>query len=280
MSKIPHVTLNNNISMPQIGLGVYLMPSDQTAENVSHALESGYRLIDTAAAYGNEEGVGQGIKQSGLPREEIFVTTKLWNSEHQYDKALKAFETSLQKLGLEYIDLYLIHWPLPMEDQYLDAWKALEKIYKDGRAKAIGVSNFKQNHIDRLLQESEIVPAVLQIEIHPTFNQPELRQYASEHNIQVESWYPLGGQKSVGELLKLPLIVNMAQKYHKTPAQIVLRWHIELGLVTIPKSSHPARVKENIDIFDFQLTQDEVQAISALDTGVRLGSDPDTADFK
>jgi diketogulonate reductase-like aldo/keto reductase len=256
------------------------MPIEETSQNVTTAFENGYRLIDTAAAYRNEKGVGEAIHNSGIPREELFITTKLWNSEHGYDKALKAFDSSLKKLSLEYIDLYLIHWPLPMKNLYVETWKALEKIYKEGRVKAIGLSNFQLNHINKILQETEIVPAVLQIELHPTFNQPALRQYAKEHNIQVESWYPLGGQKSVEELLNLPLLVDMSKKYNKTTAQIVLRWHIQLSLVTIPKSSHPQRIKQNIDIFDFELTPEEVNSITALDKGIRLGADPDSADFK
>lgn len=280
MPAIPTVTLNNGISMPQLGFGVFLMPPDETAKYVSVAFENGYRLIDTAAAYRNEEGVGQAIRDSGLPREEIFVTSKLWNSEHGYDKALKAFDTSLNKLGLDYLDLYLIHWPLPMKNLYTETWKALEQIYKDGRVRAIGLSNFNPEYIDRILQAGDTVPAVLQIELHPTFNQPEVRRYAKEHGIQVECWYPLGGQRSKEQLLGLPLLTNLAKKYGKSPAQVVLRWHIQTGLVAIPKSANPARIKENINIFDFELSQEEVDSITALDKGMRIGSDPATASFE
>lgn len=278
MSDIPSVTLNNGIRMPQLGFGVFLMPKEQTVKSVLTALEHGYRLIDTAAAYYNEEEVGEAIRHSGIAREDIFVTSKLWNSDHGYDKAIKGFETSLKKLGLDYLDLYLMHWPYPQKGLTTQTWKGLEQVYKEGRVKAIGVSNFKPAHLERLLQETEIVPAVLQIELHPTFTQEDVRRYAKAHGIQVESWYPLGGQRSKDELLSVPLLTDLANKYGKTPAQIVLRWHIQLGLVVIPKSSHPDRIVENRTIFDFELSQEEMAAISALDTGVRLGPDPDTFD--
>ncbi|WP_052889256.1 aldo/keto reductase [Thermogemmatispora carboxidivorans] len=273
---IPWVTLNNGVRMPQLGLGVFLTPKEQTISSVLAAFENGYRLIDTAAAYRNEEEVGEAIRQSGLPREELFITSKLWNTDHGYDQALKGLETSLKKLGLDYLDLYLIHWPLPMKGLTVQTWKGLERAYKDGKVRAIGVSNFKPAHLERLLQESEVVPAVLQIELHPTFAQEETRNYAKAHGIQVESWFPLGGQGSKDTLLSTPLLRQLADKYGKTPAQIVLRWHVQLGLVVIPKSVHAERIRENCQIFDFELSQEEVAAISALDTGVRLGPDPDT----
>nr|BBH91998.1 oxidoreductase [Thermogemmatispora argillosa] len=275
---IPWVTLNNGVHMPQLGLGVFLTPKEQTIDSVLAAFENGYRLIDTAAAYHNEEEVGEAIRRSGLPREELFITSKLWNSDHGYDQALKGLETSLKKLGLDYLDLYLIHWPLPMKGLTVQTWKALERAYKDGKVRAIGVSNFKPAHLERLLQESEIVPAVLQIELHPTFTQEETRNYARAHGIQVESWFPLGGQRSKDTLLNMPLLTQLAAKYGKTPAQIVLRWHMQLGLVAIPKSVRPERIRENREIFDFELSQEDMAAISALDTGVRLGPDPDTFD--
>ena len=275
VSQIPMITLNNGVKMPQLGLGVYLMPKDQTAYNVKMALESGYRLIDTAAAYNNEMEVGRGVRESGISREEVFVTTKLWNTNHGYDQALQGFEMSLNKLGVSYIDLYLLHWPCPQKGLTLKTWKALEQIYKEGRVKAIGVCNFKIEHLEPLLEEAEIVPAVLQIEIHPTFTQENVRKYAQEKGIQVESWYPLGGQRSTKEELSLPLLTELAKKYHKTPAQIVLRWHTQLGLIVIPKSSHLERIKENGALFDFELSQKEVASISALDQGIRLGPDPE-----
>ncbi len=279
MSAIPLVRLNNGVLMPQLGLGTYGVPSDQSSKSVSVALVNGYRLIDTAAAYRNEEGVGEAIRNSGIPREEIFVTSKLWNSDHGYDNAIKGYETSLKKLGLDYLDLYLMHWPLPMKGLTAETWKGLERVYKEGRVKAIGVSNFKPKHIERLLQGTEIVPAVLQIEIHPSFIQEEVRQYAKDHGIQVESWYPLSGQSGRAKLLSLPLLTDLAVEHGKTPAQIVLRWHTQLGLVVIPKSSDPGRIRENRNIFDFELSQQEMAAISALDKDVRLGPDPDTANF-
>ncbi|KAB8140064.1 aldo/keto reductase [Chloroflexia bacterium SDU3-3] len=280
MANIPSVQLNNGVTMPQLGLGVYLVPDNETAATVAAALELGYRLIDTAAAYQNEEGVGQAVRASGIPRDEIFVTTKLWNAHHGYDKTLRAFDESLRKLGLDYVDLYLIHWPLPMKGLAGETWRALERIAKEGRARAIGLSNFTPAQIDQLLAQAEITPAALQIELHPTFNQPDVRKYASQHGITIESWYPLGGQRNKDSLLALPLLADLGKKYGKSPAQIVLRWHTQLGLVVIPKSSNPGRIKENSEIFDFTLAPDEVAAISALDTGVRLGPNPDTASFE
>jgi 2,5-diketo-D-gluconate reductase A len=273
---IPWVTLNNDIEMPQLGLGVYLVPNDQAAQIVTTALKNGYRLIDTATIYQNEEGVGKAIRNSGIPREEVFVTTKLWNTNHGYDNALRGFEASLNKLGLDYIDLYLIHWPNPKKGLAIETWKALEQVYKDGRVEAIGVSNFTPEHLNLLLQETEIVPAILQIEIHPFFTQERVRKYAKDHGIQVESWYPLGGQRNKEKLLNLPLFTKLAKKYDKTPAQIILRWHTQLGLVVIPKSSNPDRIKENGNIFDFEMSQEEITSISALDKDIRLGPDPDT----
>ncbi|HLJ66518.1 MAG TPA: aldo/keto reductase [Chloroflexota bacterium] len=278
-STVPFVTLNNGVRMPQLGLGVFLVRNDEAIRSVSTALEAGYRLIDTAAAYGNEAGVGEAIRRSGIPRDEIFLTSKLWNADHGYEKAVKGFETSLDKLGLEYLDLYLIHWPLPMRGLAAETWKGLEQVYSSGRVKAIGVSNFTPEHLEQLLQESDIVPAVDQVELHPTFTQQDLRRYAGEHGIQVESWYPLGGQRNKDALLSLPLLAGLAERHGKTPAQIILRWHIQLGLVVIPKSTNPGRIRENFAIFDFELSGEEMDAISALDRGVRLGADPNTADF-
>jgi 2,5-diketo-D-gluconate reductase A len=276
MPPIPMVTLNNGVRIPQLGLGVYLLSDDEMSQTVNVAFKNGYRLIDTASFYNNEKAVGIAIRNSQVPREEIFVTTKLWNTDQGYDRAFIAFETSLKKLGLDYIDLYLLHWPCPMKGLTIETWKALEKIYKEGRAKAIGVCNFKPTHLERLLQETEIVPAILQIEIHPTFIQEEVRKYAKQHNIQVESWHPLGGHKCIQELLSIPLFAKLGKKYGKTPAQIILHWHTQLGIIVIPKSSHPERIKENCNIFDFELSPEDVSAISALDKGQRLGPDPDT----
>jgi diketogulonate reductase-like aldo/keto reductase len=215
-SSVPLVTLNNGVRMPQFGLGVFLVPNHEAVKSVSIALETGYRLIDTAAAYRNEEGVGEAIRQSGIPREEIFVTSKLWNSDHGYDSAMEGFERSLDKLGLDYLDLYLIHWPVPMRGLAVETWKGLEQVYSSGRVKAIGVSNFTPEHLEGLLQATDTVPAVNQIELHPTFTQGDVRRYCAEHGIQVESWYPLGGQRSKDELLNQPLLVDLAKRYGKT----------------------------------------------------------------
>ncbi|MEU1664821.1 aldo/keto reductase [Streptomyces sparsogenes] len=273
MSKVPFITLNNGVRMPQLGFGVWQVPDDEAADAVSTALESGYRSIDTAAIYGNEEGTGRAIAASGLPRDELFVTTKLWNSDHGYDSTLRAFDTSLSKLGLEYVDLYLIHWPVPEADKYVDTWKAFEKIYAEGRAKAIGLSNFHPAHIQRLLSETEIAPVIDQIELHPQLQQAELRAFNSRHNIATEAWSPLGQGKGLLEDARLAAI---ADKHGKSPAQVVLRWHLDLGNVVIPKSVTPSRIKENIDVFDFELDADDLATIDGLDSGNRLGPDPDT----
>jgi len=273
MTDIPTLPLNNGLKMPQLGLGVWLIPADEVAGNVEAALASGYRLIDTAAIYKNEEGVGEGIRRSGVSREEIFVTSKLWNSDQGYDAAIKGFEASLERLGLDYLDLYLIHWPLPMFDQYVETWKALEQLYKDGRVKAIGVSNFQIPHLERLAAECEVVPAVNQIELHPRLTQEALRTYDKAHGITTESWSPLRGV--IGD--DMPEVIReLAQKHSKTPAQVILRWHIQLGLVVIPRSSKPERIQENRDIFDFELSDDDMATISALNRDERLGPDPDT----
>lgn len=274
MIEIPYVTLNNGVRMPHLGLGVFTLPKDETKTAVTAALDSGYRLIDTAAMYQNETAVGEAVRSSGIPREEIFVTSKLWNSDHGYDEALAAFDMTLERLGFDYLDLYLIHWPLVTDSRIEDTWRAFEKLYADGRVKAIGVSNFFAHHIDQLLASATVPPAVLQIELHPTFTQNELQQYARRHGIQIESWFPLGGRASGQRLLDLPKIASIAAKYGKTPAQIVLRWHTQMGLVPLPGSSDPAHIKENADIFDVTLTDEEIAAIADMDTGIRLGADP------
>jgi diketogulonate reductase-like aldo/keto reductase len=277
-STIPTVTLNNGVEIPQLGLGVFQTREGAEVEGaVSAALEAGYRLIDTAAIYGNEVGVGRAIKASGVPREEIFITTKLWNANHAYEDALRAFDESLSKLDCGYIDLYLIHWPLPMEGKFTQAWKAMEKLYGDKRTRAIGVSNFKPHHLEELLGASEIVPAVNQIELHPLFQQKETCAYCAEHGIAVESYSPL---MQGGEALEHPVVAGLAQKYGKTPAQVILRWHVQSGLIVIPKSARPERIRENFDIFDFELSADEMRQIDGMDQGRRIGADPDTASFK
>ncbi|GGN44539.1 aldo/keto reductase [Streptomyces kronopolitis] len=275
MSKVPSITLNNGIAMPQLGYGVWQIEDDQAFTAVGQALDAGYRSIDTAAIYGNEEGTGKALAASGLPREELFVTTKLWNGDQGYDATLKAFDTSLTKLGLEYVDLYLIHWPLPSRDTYVDTYKALEKIQADGRARAIGVSNFLPGHLERLLGETSVVPAVNQIELHPQFQQAESRAFHARHGIATEAWSPLGQGKG---LLEHAALAELAAKHGKTPAQVVLRWHLQLGNVVIPKSVTPSRIAENIDVFDFSLDDADLATLAALDSGNRLGPDPATFD--
>ncbi|MBW5421135.1 aldo/keto reductase [Streptomyces sp. BG9H] len=273
VSKVPPIILNNGVEMPQLGFGVWQVPDDEAEATVTTALEAGYRSIDTAAVYGNEEGTGKAIAASGVAREELFVTTKLWNSDQGYDATLRAFDTSLDKLGLDYVDLYLIHWPMPAKDSYVDTYKAFERIQADGRAKSIGVSNFLPEHLERLLSETSVIPAVNQIELHPHLQQRASREFHAEQGIATEAWSPLGQGKG---LLEVPAIVAIARKHGRTPAQVVLRWHIQLGNVVIPKSVTPSRIKENIDVFGFALDPEDMAAISALNEDRRLGSDPAT----
>lgn len=276
MSKVPPITLNNGVEMPQLGFGVWQVPDDEAETAVAEALQAGYRSIDTAAAYANEEGTGKAIARSGIPREELFVTTKLWNSDQGYDATLRAFDTSLSKLGLDYVDLYLIHWPLPSRDQYVDTYKAFEKLHADGRIRAIGVSNFLPEHLERLISETSVIPAVNQIELHPHLQQHAAREYHAEQGIATEAWSPLGQGKG---LLEVPAIVAIARKHDRTPAQVVLRWHIQLGNIVIPKSVTPSRIRENIAVFDFTLDAEDLAAISALNEDRRLGPDPATFDM-
>ncbi|MCP9206001.1 aldo/keto reductase [Streptomyces sp. NEAU-Y11] len=259
--------------MPQLGFGVWQVPDDEAQVAVRHALEAGYRSIDTAAIYGNEEGTGKALAASGIARDELFVTTKLWNSDQGHDAALRAFDTSLTKLGLDYVDLYLIHWPVPEADRFVDTWKALEKIYADGRAKAIGVSNFHPAHLQRLLSEGSVAPVIDQVELHPQLQQSELRAFNARHDIATEAWSPLGQGKG---LLEDPKLAAIGAKHGKTPAQVVLRWHLTLGNVVIPKSVTPSRIAENIDVFDFALDTEDLATLEAMDSGHRLGPDPDT----
>jgi 2,5-diketo-D-gluconate reductase A len=273
---VPAITLNNNVQMPQIGFGVFQVPPEHTERLVSIALEAGYRSIDTAAAYHNEHGVGRAIAASGLPREEIFVTTKLWNSDHGYERALRAFDASARRLALDVVDLYLIHWPVPMADRYVETWKALEKLAADGRVRAIGVSNFNPEHLRRLLAETATVPAVNQVELHPLFPQARLRALHAELGIATEAWSPL----AQGRVLAHPTITRLAKRYGVTPAQVVLRWHVQLGNIVIPKSVTPQRIRENIDVFGFELSAEDLAAIATLDTGRRIGPDPATVDWR
>jgi 2,5-diketo-D-gluconate reductase A len=272
MTQVPNITLNTGAEMPQLGFGVWQIGSDEVVEPVHVAIEAGYRSIDTAAAYGNEEGVGKAIATSDVPRSDLFITTKLWNDHQGYDSTLRAFDESLTKLGLDYVDLYLIHWPLAAKDAYIDTWKAFEKLHSEGRAKAIGVSNFQIPHLRRVFEETDVVPAVNQIELHPNLQQGDLRSFHNEHDIVTEAWSPLGQGKG---LLEDTTLVSLAEKYGKSPAQIVLRWHLQLGNVVIPKSVTPQRVRENIEVFDFELADDDLAVIAALETGKRIGPDPD-----
>jgi 2,5-diketo-D-gluconate reductase A len=272
VSNVPTLQLNNGIDIPQLGFGVFLVPADEVVAPVRAALDAGYRLIDTAKLYDNEEGVGRAVVESGLDRHDIFLTTKVWNSDHGYDKTLRAFDASRQRLGLDVVDLYLIHWPTPQRDTYVDTWRALERLLADGRVRAIGVSNFTEAHLTRLLGETDVVPAVNQVELHPGFTQESLRKFHAEHGIVTESWSPLGRGHG---LLDQAVVRDIADGHAKTPAQVVLRWHVQLGCVVIPKSTRPERIRENIDVFDFELAGDEMAALSAITEPQRIGPDPD-----
>ncbi|WP_432500940.1 aldo/keto reductase [Kineococcus arenarius] len=270
---VPPITLNNGVSVPQLGFGVWQVGDDEVVPAVETALEAGYRHVDTAAIYGNEAGVGRALAQSGIARDELFVTTKLWNAEQGYDSTLRAFDASLERLGLDRVDLYLIHWPVPQADAYVDTWKAFEKIYADGRARAIGVSNFEPHHLRRLLDETSVVPAVNQVELHPFLQQAELRAADAQHGIVTEAYSPLSSGKGV---IDDPVVTALARAHGKTPAQVVLRWHVQLGNLVIPKSVTPQRIRENIDVFDFELSDADVAQITGLDRpDGRVGSHPD-----
>ncbi|MEV5148115.1 aldo/keto reductase [Streptomyces sp. NPDC052727] len=269
---VPTVTLHNGVEIPQLGFGVFQIPDAETAAAVSAALEAGYRSIDTAAIYGNESGVGKALAGSGIPRDDLFVTTKLWNADQGYDATLKAFDAGLERLGLDYVDLYLIHWPTPARDLYRESWKAIEKLAADGRIRAAGVSNFQPAHLKRLLDGTDLVPVVNQIELHPGLQQNELRALHADLGIATEAWSPL----AQGAVLGDDAITTVAARHDKSPAQVVLRWHLQLGNIVIPKSVTPARVRENLDVFDFALSDEEMAAIAALDRGLRTGPHPDT----
>jgi diketogulonate reductase-like aldo/keto reductase len=282
------VTLNNGVAMPALGLGVFLSPPEQTAQAVQCAIADGYRLVDTAAAYNNERQVGEGIRRSGIARSEIFVTTKLWLTDYGYDRALRAFDTSLRKLEFDYVDLYLLHWPVPSSfDATVDAYRAIEKLLGEGRIRAIGVCNFSPKHLENLVERTSVVPAVNQVELHPFFIQREVREADRRLGVVTQSWSPIGGvynrrPRSAPDGVKSPLehptVLELAAKHAKTPAQIVLRWHLEHGLSPIPKSVHSERISENFNVFDFALTTPEITAIDRLDTGMRAGSDPEKVD--
>lgn len=276
MSDQPTILFHDGNSIPQVGLGVWQTPNDTAVTAVKAALSEGYRHIDTAAIYENEQGVGEGIRASGVDRSEIFLTTKLWNAEQGYDSTLKAFDASLKRLGTGYVDLYLIHWPAPNRDRYVDTWKAFIQIQKEGRARSIGVSNFYPEHLQRLIDETGITPVINQIELHPDFPQAEARAWHDKHRIVTQSWSPLGQ----GKLLENPVVAQVAAKHGRTPAQVIIRWHIDNGLVVIPKSVTPSRIAENFKVFDFKLDADDLTTLAGLEKdGKRIGPDPKTATF-
>ncbi|MCM3135082.1 aldo/keto reductase [Paenibacillus polysaccharolyticus] len=267
-------TLNNGVKMPWLGFGVFkVKDGDEVVSAVKTAIEAGYRSIDTAKVYNNESGVAQGIRESGIAREDLFITTKVWNSDQGYESTLAAFEESMQRLELEYLDLYLIHWPV--KGKYKDTWRALEKLYKEDRVRAIGVSNFQTHHLEDLLMDATVKPAVNQVELHPLLTQTELRDYCSTHEIQIEAWSPLGQ----GNLMEHPLLQDIAAKYGKSPAQVILRWDLQNGIVTIPKSVTPERIHANTELYDFELTAEEIEQINGLNEHKRFGSDPDNFNF-
>ncbi|MGK9271715.1 aldo/keto reductase [Williamsia muralis] len=279
MTQVPNITLNDGNTIPQLGFGVFQIKPEDTADAVKTALDIGYRHIDTAEMYGNEKEVGEGIRASGIPRDEIFVTSKLNNSFHEPDAARKAFDTTLSDLGFDYIDLFLIHWPLPTQygGDYVSTWNTMIEFAKSGRSKSVGVSNFQVEHLERLARETELVPAVNQIEVHPYLANDTVRKYGSDHGIATEAWSPI----AQGKVLDDPVITDLAAEVSKSPAQVVLRWHIQRGDIIFPKSVTPKRVQENFALFDFELDSDAVSKIDALDKGEdgRVGPNPDTFDY-
>ncbi|RAZ72697.1 aldo/keto reductase [Mesorhizobium atlanticum] len=268
--------LNDGATIPQIGLGVWQVEPSITAKVVRWGIEAGYRLIDTAEGYRNEEGVGEAIRAAGVPRNELFITSKLRNGAHQRDAALRAFDDTMQKLGIDRIDLFLIHWPVPAQNKYVEAWKTLVELQKAGRIKSVGVSNFNQDHLERIIGETGVTPVVNQIELHPRFQQRDSREFHKKHNIHIESWSPLGS----GRLLSDPTLEKIANKHGKSVAQVTIRWHLQEGLIVIPKSIHQERIAGNFDVFDFELDAQDMQTIRGLDSADgRTGPDPATAAF-
>ncbi len=274
-SEIPTVKLNNGVEIPQLGFGVFQVRPDETVEAVTTALATGYRHIDTAQMYGNEKQVGEAVARSGIPREEIFVTTKVNNNRRTRDDALRSVERSLEDLGFDHADLFLIHWPLPTVRDFVEVWRALEQVYEEGRARAIGVSNFQVAHLQRLMKETATVPAVNQIEAHPYLTQDALRAFGESASIATEAWSPIAR----GKVLADPTIIEISERVGRTPAQVVLRWHLQLASIVFPKSIHPERIRENFELFDFSLTDADMAEISALDRGERIGPDPDVFDY-
>ncbi len=272
---IPSIPLNTGAGIPQVGFGTWPLDDAQASDAVAAAIEAGYRHIDTATRYGNEAGVGEGIRRSGVAREELFVTTKLDGEFQGDDRAIGGLRAALDRLGTEYVDLLLIHWPLPQRDEYVSTWRTFEKLHADGLARAIGVSNFTAAHLTRLAAETSVVPAVNQIEISPAIVRLEQRAYDDAHGIVTESWSPLGGGSGVRSLLAEPAIVQVAERLGRTPAQVVLRWHVQQGLVVIPKSSDPTRLAQNLDVFTFELSTDDMASLATLDQGPLVGVDSD-----
>lgn len=265
------ITLNNGLKMPQLGYGVWQVPDDEATFAVAKAIGAGYRSIDTAMIYKNEHGVGRAIRDAGVPREDLFITTKVWNSDQGYDNTLRAFEESLERLGLDYVDLYLIHWPTPEFGEFVDTYKAMEKLYQDGRVKAIGVCNFEIEHLQRLLDECDVVPVLNQIECHPYLAQNELKEFCAKHDIFVEAWSPLD---QGGEVLQDETVQRIAEAHGKSPAQAVLRWHLQNNTIAIPKSVTPSRIEENFQVFDFELSAEEMAEINGLNKDRRKGAHP------
>lgn len=275
MTAVPMITLNNGVEIPQLGFGVFQIEPEETEKATLAALEVGYRHIDTAEMYGNEKGVGEAVRSSGLAREDVFVTSKLNNGFHERDAALRAFDATLDALGFDYLDLFLIHWPLPAVGDFVDTWKALQEIHASGRAKAIGVSNFQEHHLQRLFDETEIVPVVNQIEVHPYLTQDALRHFGTKHGVETEAWSPI----AQGGVLHERVLGDIGERVGKTPAQVTLRWHIQRGDIVFPKSTTPSRIKENFELFDFELTGEDVAAITNLNKDERTGPNPDEFNY-
>lgn len=271
VTQVPNIALNDGVEIPQLGFGVFLVPPGETKASVAEALRVGYRHIDTARIYDNEREVGEAIAESGVPRDELFVTTKVWNADQGRDATLAALDASLERLGLDTLDLYLIHWPTPARDRYVDTFRALVELRDSGRVRSVGVSNFQVPHLQRVIDETGVVPSVNQVELHPNLTQEPLRAFHAEHGIATEAWSPLAR----GGLLDDPVVGKIAAAHGRTPAQVILRWHLQLGNIVIPKSVTPSRIAENLDVFGFALSDDDVAALSALDTGSRIGPDPD-----
>ncbi|MDP9187696.1 MAG: aldo/keto reductase [Actinomycetota bacterium] len=268
---VPQIGLNDGVEIPQLGFGVFQVEPEETAEVVTRALDTGYRHIDTAAAYQNEAGVGQALRASGLDRDEVFITTKCFNDDHGYEAARKAFKSSLDRLQLDFVDLYLIHWPVPSNDRYVETWNAFVELREEGVVRSIGVSNFQPAHLRRIIEEVGVTPSVNQVELHPRFQQPGLRREHAELGIATEAWSPL----AQGEVLEDPTIAQLAEAHEKTPAQVALRWHLQLGNIVFPKSISPERIEQNFDVFGFHLSEAEMEQMEELDAGERIGPDPD-----